>query len=242
VSAPEFTSAHSHLPLEVATGGWVVRCVRTLLAVVLRPARTFARCPEPIDHGRILRFVASLRLPLWAVLLVTVIVARVSAEAAPTVMRPIYALLEPELAQALSTWIVLMVPVGIPLVYFFGGLVAHIGVALTGGAPRSIGTSMRAVGCAMAPLYVVVGGLDLWLYTGARDGLVYGIVLGAGVLVFLWSVGWALARTHSISVARGFLVALLPAVLVVAVTGGRATLELATIPGVPVPEAPYFVP
>ena len=51
----------------------------------------------------------------------------------------------PPLAEALSSWLVLMVPVGMPLLYFLGGLMAHIGMALTGGASRSIGASMRAI-------------------------------------------------------------------------------------------------
>ena len=185
---------------------------------------------------------ATLRLPLWAVLLVTLAAMRDPAELAPTPMRPIYLLIEPALAQALSSWIVMMMPVGVPLVYFFGGLIAHIGVALTGGAPRSIGASMRAVGYAMAPLYLLIAALDLGLYTRPMAGEVYLGALGGGVLVFLWLAGWALARTHRISVARGFLVALLPAVLITAVTLARAALELASIPGMPLPESPYYVP
>ena len=49
------------------------------------------------------------------------------------------------LARVLSLWILLMIPVGLPLLYFIEGLVAHVGVALTGGASRSIGASRGGI-------------------------------------------------------------------------------------------------
>lgn len=211
--------------------------------MLARPGRTFDMCPEPIDHGRVLRFMATLRLPPWIVLLVTLTIRKLSADVAPaTSMRPIYTLVEPELAQVLSSWIVLMVPVGLPLLYFVSGLVAHIGVALTGGAPRSIGASMRAVGYAMTPALVVVALLDLGLYLGNVPSKIYLGTLGAVALLNLWLVAWALARTHRISVARGFLVGILPVLVLLVVTIGRAALELHSLPGIPEPSSPYYVP
>jgi hypothetical protein len=136
----------------------------------------------------------------------------------------------------------MMIPVGMPLLYFFGGLLAHIGIALTGGAPRSIGASMRAVGYAMAPALLVIGVLDVALYTGRIEGVPYVAILWAAELLFLWLVGWALARTHGISVKRGFLVGALPVLLLSVVTFGRALLELSSFPGLPGPDAPYYVP
>jgi hypothetical protein len=237
------SAAPGLVPLEAGQGRWIARCRQTLVAMLARPGRTFDLCPEPIDHGRVLRFMATLRLPPWIVLLVTLSIRKMSADVAPTTtMRSIYVLVEPELAQVLSAWIVLMVPVGLPLLYFVSGLVAHIGVALTGGAPRSIGASMRAVGYAMTPALFVVALLDLGLYLGDMPATIYLGTLGAVALLNLWLVAWALARTHRVSVARGFLVGILPVLVLVAVTLGRAALELGTIPGFPEPSSPYYVP
>jgi len=186
---------------------------------------------------------ATLRLPLWLVLVgnlaFTHLGTRVST---PEPMRSIYQFVDPALAQALSAWLVLMIPVGVPLLYFFAGLVAHIGVALTGGAPRSIGATMRAVGYALGPALLVVAGLDVPLYLGSIDAELYAGIIGFTAVAFLWVVAFGLARTHRVSLARGFLVGLLPTLLFVGVTGGRASLELTTLPGLASPESPYYVP
>lgn len=215
--------------------------------MLLRPSASFAVCPEPIQHGKVLAFVATLRLPFWLVLLVTLGVTQLSAQTPQTgPLRSIYTQLDAPLAQALSTWIVLMVPIGMPLLYFVSGLVAHVGVALTGGAPRSIGASMRAVGYAMAPPLLVIGALDVPLYLGELDGLAgswayLGIVAWTGLL-FLWIAMFSLARTHQMSVARGFLVGLLPALLIVGATAGRASLQLTQLPFFPELSSEYYVP
>lgn len=200
-------------------------------------------CPEPIRHGKVLAFIATLRLPLWGVLLITLAVTHVSAQGPATApMRSIYQLIDAPLAQALSTWLVLMVPVGMPLMYLCAGLLAHIGVALTGGAPRSIGASMRAVGYALGPALLVVGGLDVPLYWGRMDAPVYLGIVAAVSVALLWLMAFGLSRTHRISLARGFLVGLLPMLLFAAVTAGRASLELESLPGFPEPTSPYYVP
>lgn len=240
-AAPSAT-APGVIPLEAGSGGWISRCQRTLVAMLARPGRTFDTCPEPIDHGRVLRFMATLRLPPWIVLLVTLGIGRLSAEPTPAPMRSIYAFVEPELAQVLSSWIVLMIPVGMPLLYFVAGLVAHIGVALTGGAPRSIGASMRAVGYAMAPALLIIKLLDLGLYLGTMPSEVYLITLAVVAGLNHWLVGFALARTHKISTVRGFLVGILPVLVLVGVTVGRALLELQTIPGMPASPSTYYIP
>jgi hypothetical protein len=101
---------------------------------------------------------------------------------------------------------------------------------------------MRAVGYAMAPLYLLIGALDLALYTRPLAGEIYIGAFAAGVLSFLWLGSFTLARTHAISLPRGFLVALLPAVVISGVTLARASLELTSIPGIAAPQQPYYVP
>ncbi|MEX1363581.1 MAG: hypothetical protein AB1Z98_10665 [Nannocystaceae bacterium] len=217
--------------------------LRTLIAMLTSPSKSFRVCPEPIDHGRILRLLATLRLPLWVVLIAALgFEHATSPEGTGVAMRSIYAFVEPSLARVISAWIVLMIPVGLPLLYFLSGLVAHIGVALTGGASRSIGASMRACGYGLGLALLVIGVLDIPLYLGRMPGLVYVSLLG-GVAVIYWVlVGIALARTHQMSVPRGWMAALLPTLVLVAVTFGRAWLELGQVPGLPVPGGPYALP
>src|SRR4029079_8496697 len=128
------------MPVEVrAVRGWLRSCVRTLARTLARPSESFRRVPEPVAHGRVLGYLATLRLPAWA-LLVGIEGVRVASNATPPLpLRSIHTLLDPPLVQALTAWLVLMVPVGLPMLYFFGGLLAHLGIALTGGASRSIG-------------------------------------------------------------------------------------------------------
>lgn len=222
--------------------GWLRACVRTLARTLSRPSDSFRRAPEPVAHGRVLGYLATLRLPTWG-LLVAIEGTRVISDATPPLpLRSIHTLLDPPLVQALTAWLVLMVPVGLPLLYFFGGLLAHLGIALTGGASRSIGTSMRAVGYAAGPALLAVGLLDLPLYLGEPDALTYFALVGAVALLLLLLAGIGLARTHQMSLLRGWAVALLPAALLAVVTCGRAVLVLRELPGLPVPEQPYYVP
>lgn len=229
--------------METDEGPWAVRAGRTIVQLLREPSASFAKCPEPVDHGRVLRFLATLRFPPWVVLVLVLAYRRVSADG-PSMepMRSVYLLVDASLAQALSSWIVLMVPVGMPLLYFFGGLLAHIGIALTGGAPRSIGATMRAVGYALGPALLAIGLLDLPLYLTSLSAEIYLGVVGAVALLFLVQAGVALARTHQIAVARGFLVALVPLLVLVTASLGRAILELETLPFMPSPEARYYVP
>jgi hypothetical protein len=222
---------------------WLVRAGRTLTQILLHPSASFRACPEPVKHGRVLKFLATLRLPPWIVL-VCILGFRFATATTPTVapMRAIYQYIDAPVAQALSAWIVLMVPVGLPLLYFVAGLFAHIGIALTGGAPRSIGASMRAVGYAMGPALLLIGVLDLPLYLFDVAGELYLSIIGAVALLLLVQAGIALARTHQIGLARGFMVALVPTLVLVAVTLGRAMLELSSVPFLPSPDIPYYIP
>jgi hypothetical protein len=242
--SPRVSSRPRPLPLEVDDGsGWLSRCRRTLVALILRPAQSFRVCPEPIAHGRVMRLLATLRLPAWALLIVLLALRHADAgEVATVPMRAIYAFVDPSLARVLSLWILLMIPVGLPLLYFVEGLVAHVGVALTGGASRSIGASMRACGYALALVLLVVGAVDIPLYLGHVPGVVYLGILGVMALVHWGIVGVALAKTHQISVLRGWLVAILPTLVFVAVTLLRALPELAEVPGLPAPGGEYAIP
>jgi hypothetical protein len=231
------------MPVEVrAVRGWLRACVRTLARTLARPSESFRRVPEPVAHGRVLGYLATLRLPAWA-LLVGIEGYRVASNATPPLpLKSIHTLLDPPLVQALTAWLVLMVPVGLPMLYFFGGLLAHLGIALTGGASRSIGASMRAVGYAAGPALLAVGLLDLPLYLGDLPALPYFALVGGVALLLLFLGGIGLARTHQISLLRGWAVTLLPAALLAATTVGRAVLVLRELPGVPVPDQPYYVP
>ncbi|MEM6295313.1 MAG: YIP1 family protein [Myxococcota bacterium] len=237
-------SMRSRIPIEGhGDGRWVRRCVRTLIGVLASPKNTFARCPEPVDHGRTLRYLATLRLAPWLALVAWLAIAFFSTDGRPlTPSRSVHTLLDPALAEALSVWLVLMVPVGMPLLYFLCGIFAHVAVGLTGGASRSVGASMRTLGYAMGPALLGVALLDLVLYTVGIDGSLYlGIVLGLS-LSFLWAAGFGLARTHQISALRGFLVALLPTALLTTAIVLRAVLQLDVVPGFPEPTSPYVIP
>jgi hypothetical protein len=84
--------------------------------------------------------------------------------------------------------------------------------------------------------------LDVPLYLSRVPGMAYLGFLGAVTFAFLVIAGLTLARTHQISVARGFLVALLPALVLAATTGGRAVLVLDEVPGLEAPDSPYYIP
>lgn len=241
---PRVSSRPRPLPVELDDGsGWLSRCRRTLVALVRHPAQSFRVCPEPIAHGRVMRLLATLRLPAWAVLIGLLALRHAEAAAGAGVpMKAIYAFVDPSLARVVSLWILLMIPVGLPLLYFIEGLVAHVGVALTGGASRSIGASMRACGYVLALVLLVVGVVDIPLYLGHVPGVAYLGILGAMALVHWGLVGVALAKTHQISVPRGWLVAILPTLVFVAVTLLRALPELAEVPGLPPPGGEYAIP
>ena len=77
---PQDASDAVGMPVEARErGGWTAACVRTLLRTVLQPSLGFGRCPEPIAHGKVLGFLATLRLPAW-VLLVGLEIVRVAGD------------------------------------------------------------------------------------------------------------------------------------------------------------------
>jgi hypothetical protein len=217
-----------------------------------RPGASFSGVPDTIAHGRVLGFVATLRLPLWGVLLVLLVTGRLMrSEPEPWGPTALGQLIDVALVDALSLWTLLLVPIGIPLLYFLGGIFAHMALGLTGGARQSIGATMRAFGYTAAPAWLVISGLDLALYFGWFDDRkdygasfdgpeLYAVVLGAVLVLHYLLFSIALARTHQISIVRTLLTALLPLAVFAGVTFGRGCLELERFPFVPRPEpSPY---
>lgn len=224
----------------VALPGWGWRLRQTLAALLLRPRRSFAYVQEPVDHATVLRFLLAVRLPLWGLMLA---VMWATASSATTLTRPIHDELDPRLADAVSLWALLMVPLGVPLLYSVLGIATHVSLALTGGAPRSIAASMRAVGYALAPALLGVAVLDAPLHLTALPSAAYFAALGVLTLLTFVLAGNAITATHQISALRGFVVACVPAALFAGVQFVRAWLVLPELPWWSAPTGmPYFVP
>ncbi len=228
------------LPIEAdRDGGWLRRTGKTLVQLLSSPNASFRAVEEPVSHARVLLFLATLRLPIW--LLTVGWLAFDSwltqGEFGP-LKRPsvIGELIGAQFADVLRLWLLMMIPLGLPMLYFFGGILAHSAMAMTGGARRSIGASMRAFGLALAPSLLVVGILDVAvLVFDASPEVWAGVAAFAGLLGF-GLIALGLARTHSTSLVRGLLVALLPAAFFVAVLAGRGLLETYRLPFMPAPE------
>ena len=237
-------SMQSRIPTErPRDGGWARRTARTLWIGLRSPRALFLRCPEPIDHGAALRYLATLRLLPWLVLVSWLAVSWMrSPEPEVALSRAIHAFIDPAMGQAVSVWLLLMVPVGMPMLYFVCGLVCHVALGLTGGASRSVGASMRAVGYAMGPALLGVAVLDALLFTAGLDGLVHLLVTAAVMALFLRGAALGLASTHHIHLVRAILVALVPAALLTGAFYGRAMLLLDDPPGLPAPPSKYVVP
>lgn len=221
-----------------ALPGWGWRVRRSLVALLVRPYRSFRHVHEPVDHSAPLRLLLTVRLPLW-VLLLGGLALGLQAEVA----RDGIPMLEASLVEALSLWLLLMAPAGVPLLYATLGIATHVALALTGGAPRSIAATMRAVGYALAPALLGVALLDVPLYMGWSTLEVHFGGLAALTLLTFVVTGNALTGTHQIPAVRGFTVATVPAVLFAATQALRAVLALGAVPGYEAPPSlPYLVP
>ncbi len=221
--------------------GWAWRVRRTLEALLLRPRQSFAEVQEPVSHAAVLAFLVTVRLPLWIVIVVIVGVQAALGGAESTILRPIDEMLDPRLADVLSTWLLLMVPVGLPLLYFFAGILTHVALALTGGAPRSIAATMRATGYALAAPLAVMSVAELPLYLGFVTSVPYLVVLGLMALLFFHQLAYALAGTHRIPLLRGILVGLVPLALFIGAAAGRALFLLPDLPGWTPATSPYLL-
>ena len=232
------------LPLESDVGkGWLGRCARTLAQLLTSPSASFRIVEEPVSHARVLAFLATLRLPLWGVgLLWAGIEWATSGPGELKRASVLGELMGAQFADVLRIWLLLLVPIGLPMLYFFGGILAHSAMALTGGARRSIGATMRAVGLALAPSLVLVGVLDLLVVAlGVPPEVWIGFVAVAGLLA-IGLLAIALARTHATSVVRGLLVAVVPVAFFLAITAGRGLLEYYRLPFMPAPPVDSYAP
>lgn len=233
------------LPLETDIGkSWLVRCAKTLVQLVVSPSASFREVEEPVSPARTLGFLATLRLPLWFLALSWALVRWLVADDPEPLHRPsvIGGLIGAPFAEVLRVWLLLLVPIGLPMLYFFAGILAHVGIALTGGARRSIGASMRAVGLALAPSLVLVGVLDFMLVVLDAQPEAWLILVGLALLFAAGLLTVAMARTHSTSIVRALLVAVLPLALFASVTVGRGLLELSRLPYMEAPELNNYVP
>lgn len=228
-------------PPELPGLAW--RVWASLSALLRQPRRSFAYVQEPVAHAAVLRLLLAVRLPLWLVVLAGLGARSWLLPEGATRLQPVHAVLDPRLCEVLSLWLLLMVPVGVPLLYFALGMATHVALALSGGAPRSIAASMRAAGTALAPSLLVISIVDVALHLGLMSGLVYLIALGLIGALYFHQLGQALTGTHAISPVRGYIVAVVPVVMVVAIQLGRALLVLPDLPGwTPSPTHPYFIP
>jgi hypothetical protein len=235
------------LPVELAPGNWWRATLSTFVALLFRPGASFRAVEEPVAHGPALAFVASLRLPTWAVVMAVYLLRWIDAppDTFAVIKSSVAAdVLGLQLAEVTSIWLLMMVPLRIPVLYFAAGLSGHIVMALTGGANRSIGASMRALGFAFAPLALVVGVLEFGLVLFGLSAEVW-IVTFAAVALIVWVMAsFALARTHEATVVRALFVALVPLAVVCIDAAGSAAFEIQQLPflAAPAPEAAYLLP
>lgn len=210
---------------------------------MVSPSASFRVVEEPVSHARILGFLATLRLPLWGVALAWAFADWWFLDV-PELKRPsvIGELIGAQFADVLRIWLLLLVPIGLPMLYFFGGILAHMAMALTGGARRSIGATMRAFGLALAPSLLLVGLLDVLVVGLEVDPEVWIGILGVAGLLAVVLLAVALARTHSTSLFRGLLVAGLPVAFFFALTAGRGLLEYYRLPFMPAPPIESYAP
>lgn len=234
------------LPLETDVGkGWLARCAKTLIQLIISPSASFREVEEPISHARILAFLATLRLPPWLLALCWTGYEWVTQEGPGPLRRPNVIgvfIQDAQFADVLRLWLLLLVPLGLPVLYFFVGILTHMSMALTGGARRSIGATMRAAGLALAPSLFVVGILDLCVigYGVAPETWLVAVVVAAVFADGLLTI--AIARTHSTWVFRGLLVTTLPLALFVAVMAGRGLLEYERLPFMDPPRIDSYAP
>ena len=248
---------YGHLPVEDPTRTDLGRWFASLRILVSRPFARAVRMDAPVAHAGVVSLMWAVRWPTWMICSLPVFVAFLASAApggaadvgdpaAPAGLVSLAAghmaapsalelVLPAFFAQSLRVWLLLMVPLGVPLVYFAAGLAAHVVLILTGGAPRSMGTTMRAVGLAFIPPSLVLGIMDV----GASFGLLGPEVwLACFVAVGAWlgvRIFFGVRRLQGLRRRRTL--AVVPVSLLVLTSGVmlRATLVLPNLPGAPPP-------
>ncbi|MGB1699071.1 MAG: Yip1 family protein, partial [Nannocystaceae bacterium] len=184
-TAPPRAYDCGYLPLEDPRRHDVRRWSDSLSLLVRRPFARSLTIREPVGHASVIRLMWAVRWPTWLLCSVPVFLAFVGSVIGDPPAADIGAtgswvdglrawcddqIVAPSLldemmpsffVRSLRVWLLLMVPLGIPLVYFLAGITAHVVLVLTGGAPRSMGTTMRAIGLAVVPVSLVYGVMDV---------------------------------------------------------------------------------
>jgi hypothetical protein len=225
------------LPVEEGRRG-VMSALWTMGRALRRPAAAFQRVREPVAHAPLLELMAWARLLPW---LPTLLVVAWSAwrsgalHTGPAGTTALDAAIGPAVALAGSLWLLALVPLGLPLLYFLGGVAGHLGVLLSGGVRRSVGASMRAFAITSAPVLLVLSCAELGVVLGLLTPEAWLAVLAASALVHVIFTGIALARTHEALLLRGWLVAPLVTTILILGFVARAGLLLPRWPGEPPP-------
>jgi hypothetical protein len=233
------------LPLESDIGkSWLLRCGKTLLQLIVSPSASFRVVEEPVSHARVLAFLATVRMPTWFLALAWAGTSWLTADGVGPLKRPsvLGEVVGAQFADVLRIWLLLLVPIGLPMLYFFGGILAHSAMALTGGARRSIGATMRAVGLALAPSLLLVGIADFVVVGLELEPEVWFGLISLAVFLAVVLLAVALARTHSTTLVRGLLVATLPVVFFASVSVGRGLLEYYRLPFMDAPPIESYAP
>jgi hypothetical protein len=178
-----------YLPLEDPTRRDLGRWWESLLLLMRRPFSRTLTIREPVGHASVVRLMWAVRWPTWLLCSAPIFLvfgasvhgefrgaqavagasgggawvagavafsnAQVAAGSLMDAFMPSF------FVHSLRVWLLLMMPLGIPLVYFMAGIVAHVVLVLTGGAPRSMGITMRATGLAFVPVSLLYGVLDV---------------------------------------------------------------------------------
>lgn len=139
--------------------------------------------------------------------------------------------------RSLRVWLLLMVPLGIPLVYFLAGIVAHVVLVLTGGAPRSMGTTMRATGLAFVPVALLYGVLDVLASYAWVTPTTWALAFSALTIWLAFRLFAGVRCLHGLKKRRALSV--LPPALLILTSGVvlRAALVLPHPPGAQPPAA-----
>ena len=221
---------------EPGRAGWLGRVARTLVGGIRAPGAAHVTFEEPVHHVRVIRYLGTLRLAPWLLLVLPLLVLTVVGQGVEQPYPILASFLAPALVTALRFWLVAMVPLGVLAGYFIPGLLIHVALVLTGGVRRSSGATMRAVGLTGALPLLVIGLLDLGMYWHAVGPDLWAVAVLAMLAWHLFAVTVALHRAHRVSVPRAALVAPAGLIVLYGFIALRATTVLPHLPFASQPE------